>query len=221
MRFAATGVRPLTLVAVYTQKIQVAPVVVGSAVYTANVASPLDSTVYVSTERNAPAAAVRAGLASATQAYPTATIETRSQYVKDQLGAINTLLGLVYALLLFAVLIALMGISNTMALSVHERTRELGLLRAVGMSRRQLRAAIRHEAAIVASFGTLLGMTIGVAFGYVLVKAAHNSGIGHFTIPVTQLALIAAVAISAGVVAASLPARRAARLNVLHAVAAQ
>jgi putative ABC transport system permease protein len=120
-----------------------------------------------------------------------------------------------------AVLVALMGISKTMALSVHERTRELGLLRAVGMSRRQLRSAVRHEAAIVASFGTTLGLAIGVGFGYALVKAAHNSGIGHFTIPVAQLGLIAAVAICAGIVAASLPARRAARLDVLDAIATQ
>jgi putative ABC transport system permease protein len=221
VRFAATGVRPLRLVAIYTQKVQVAPLVVGQAVYQANVVNQLDSTIYVATDRHASNAAVRAGLASASSAYPTATIETRGQYVKDQLGAINTLLGLVYALLLFAVLVALMGISNTMALSVHERTRELGLLRAVGISRRQLRSAVRHEAAIVASFGTMLGLTIGVGFGYALVKAAHNSGIGHFTIPVAQLGLIAAIAITAGIVAASLPARRAARLDILDAIATQ
>jgi putative ABC transport system permease protein len=218
VRFAATGVRPLNLVAIYTQKIQAAPVVVGLAVYDANVASPLDSTIYVATGPHVSRTTVRAGLVAATGAYPTATIETRSQYVKDQLGAINTLLSLVYALLFFAVLIALMGISNTMALAVHERTQELGLLRAVGMTRRQLRATIRYEAAIVASFGTVLGLAIGVAFGYALVKAAHGVGIGHFTIPVTQLGLIAVVAISAGVVAASLPARRAARLDILDAI---
>jgi putative ABC transport system permease protein len=221
VRFAATGVRPLQLVAVYTQKIQAAPVVVSLAVYQANVDNQLDSTIYVAAEPHVSNATVRAGLVAATGAYPTAAIETRSQYVKDQLGAINTLLSLVYALLLFAILVALMGISNAMALAVHERTRELGLLRAVGMTRRQLRSTIRQEAAIVASFGTALGLTIGVAFGYALVKAAHGSGIGHFTIPVTQLALIAAGAICSGVVAASLPARRAARLDVLDAIASQ
>jgi putative ABC transport system permease protein len=218
VRFAATGVRPLELVAIYAQKIQAAPVVVGLAVYDANVASHLDSTIYVATGQHASNATVQAGLVAATGAYPTATVETRSQYVKDQLGAINTLLSLIYALLFFAVLIALMGISNTMALAVHERTQELGLLRAVGMTRRQLRATIRHEAAIVASFGTALGMAIGIAFGYALVKAAHGIGIGHFTIPVTQLALIAVVAVSAGVLAASLPARRAAPLDILDAI---
>jgi putative ABC transport system permease protein len=84
------------------------------------------------------------------------------------------------------VVVALLGISNTLALSLHVRTRELGLLRAVGMTRRQVRAAVRHEAAIVASFGTLLGLGIGIGFGYTLVKAAHNIGITHFTVPVAK-----------------------------------
>jgi putative ABC transport system permease protein len=219
VRFAATGSRPLTLAAIYTQKIQAAPVVLGLAVYQANVASQLDTTIYVATNSAVSDATMRAALESATAAYPTASVETRNQYVSDQLGAINTLLSLVYVLLAFAVVVALLGISNTLALSLHERTRELGLLRAVGMTRRQLRAAVRHEAAVVASFGTVLGLGIGIGFGYTLVKAAHNIGIAHFTVPLTQFVLIAVVAALAGVTAAALPARRAGRLDVLGAIA--
>jgi putative ABC transport system permease protein len=219
VRFAETGTRQLTLVAVYTQKIQAPPIVVGLATYQANVARELDTTIYVATGRGVSSTAVRAGLEAATAGYPTARVESHAQYVRDQLGPTNLLIGLVYVLLAFAVLVALLGISNTLALSLHERTRELGLLRAVGMARRQLRAAVRAEAAIVASFGILLGLTIGVGFGYLLVNAAHSSGIGHFTVPVAQLGVIAVIAGLAGVGAATLPARRAGRLDVLDAIA--
>jgi putative ABC transport system permease protein len=219
VRFAATGTRQLTLVAVYTQKIQAAPVVVGSPVYRANVASQLDNTIYVGTDPGASDAAVRAALETATASYPTAKVETHAEYVKDQLGPVNTLLSLADVLLAFGMLVALLGIANTLALSLHERAHELGLLRAVGMTRRQLRSAVRYEAAIVAAFGTVLGLGLGTGFGYVLVTAAHNSGIGHFTVPTGQLAAVAAVASLAGVAAAGRPARRAGRLDVLDAIA--
>jgi putative ABC transport system permease protein len=221
VRFAATGTKALTLVAVYTQKVQAAPVVVGLPVYEANVASQLDTTIYVATAHGVTSTAARAALDAATAAYPTAKVETRAQYVKDQLGPINTLLGLVYVMLAFAVVVALLGISNTLALSLRERTRELGLLRAVGMARRQLRSAVRCEAAIVAGLGTLLGLVLGTGFAYALVQASHNIGIGDFSLPALQLATVAIIAGVSGVFAAGRPARRAGRLNVLEAVAAQ
>jgi putative ABC transport system permease protein len=162
---------------------------------------------------------IRAGLDRATAAYPTATVENRAQYIHDQLGWINTVLTVVDVLLAFSVLIALLGIANTLALSIHERTREIGLLRAIGMTRRQLRTTVRYESTIIAVFGTVLGLSIGLGFAWAMVKALHNTGINHFTIPGTQLVAIVAVGAVAGVLAAALPARRAARLNVLKAVA--
>jgi putative ABC transport system permease protein len=221
VRFAETGARQLTLVAVYTQKVQAAPVVLGLSLYQANVATRLDNAIYVGTDPHVSDATIRAGLDAATASYPTAKVESHAQYVKDQLGPINSILGLADVMLAFAMLVALLGIANTLALSLHERTRELGLLRAVGMTRRQLRSAVRAEAAIIASFGTFLGLTIGVGIGYALVKASHNTGIGHFTVPADQLGVIAVVAGLAGVIAAGRPARRAARLDVLGAIADQ
>jgi putative ABC transport system permease protein len=220
VRFAEAGTRHLTLVALYSQKVQAAPVVVSMAIYEANVESQLDTTIYVASDGHT-SSTVRAGLDAVTAAYPTAKVQNHAEYVKTQLGPVGKLLALVYVLLAFAVVVALLGISNTLALSLHERTRELGLLRAVGMARRQLRVAVRAEAAIVAAFGTLLGLVIGVGFGYLLVKAAHNSGIGHFTVPMVQLGVIAAIAGLAGIGAAALPARRAANLDVLDAIAAR
>jgi len=219
LRFVAGGTRQLTLVAVYTEKIQAPQVVVSSSVFRANVTSQLLSQVYVSTVRGANTTTVRHDLEAATAGYPTAKVESRSEFVKDQLGPVNILVGLADAMLAFAMLVALLGIANTLALSLFERTRELGLLRAVGMTRRQLRSTVRNEAAVIASFGVVLGLTLGTAFGYALVKASRGAGIGHFTVPVAELGLIALIAALAAVVAAALPARRAGRLNVLEAIA--
>jgi putative ABC transport system permease protein len=127
---------------------------------------------------------------------------------------------MVYALLFLAVLIALLGIANTLALSIFERTRELGLLRAVGMTRRQLRTTVRYESVIIALLGTFLGLLIGVAFGWALVKAMESEGLTAFVIPGGQLVVITVFAVFAGVAAAVLPARRAAKLDVLDAIVA-
>ncbi len=133
----------------------------------------------------------------------------------------NTMLGVVYALLALAILIALVGIANTVALSVVERTRELGLLRAVGMSRGHLRGMVRWEAALIAVYGTVLGLAVGLFLGWSLVFAIKESGIetARTVVPLGQLAAIVVIAGSCGVLAALLPARRAARLDVLDAVA--
>ena len=125
---------------------------------------------------------------------------------------INVFLGL-------AILIALLGITNTMALSVLERTQEIGLMRAIGMTRRQTRSMIRLEAAIVALFGALLGVVVGVFFGWLAVAAIPDSIISRLAIPYGTLAIYAVIATLAGLLAASFPARRAARLNVLDTIA--
>ena len=128
-------------------------------------------------------------------------------------------MAIVYVLLTLAVVIALFGIGNTIALSIIERTRELGLLRAVGMTRRQLRSAVRWEAVLTSVFGTILGLGIGLFFGWVVVEALKDEGLTAFVIPYGQLAVIVLIAALAGVVAAVLPARRAAKLNILNAIA--
>jgi putative ABC transport system permease protein len=146
--------------------------------------------------------------------------QTRTQYVDSIVSEVQTLLGLIYGLLGLAILIAVMGIANTLALSMHERTRELGLLRAVGQTRRQLRSTVRWEALLIALFGTLAGVGLGVFLGWALTRAAASQeGFGVFAVPPAPIAVIVIVGSLAGVIAAVRPARRAARLDVLDALA--
>jgi len=147
--------------------------------------------------------------------------QTRAEYTDSIGGQIDQMLAVVYGLLGIAILIALMGIGNTLSMSIHERTRELGLLRAVGQSRAQLRTALRWESVIVAVFGTIGGLAIGTFLGWGLMRAlSSQEGFGVFDLPVTPLGVILALAAVAGVAAAVRPARRAARLDVLRAIAA-
>jgi putative ABC transport system permease protein len=110
-------------------------------------------------------------------------------------------------------------VANTLALSIFERTRELGLLRAIGMTKGQLRAMVRHEAAIIATFGATLGLAVGAFFGTALVKALVGEGLHEVVVPPVQVAVLVAATTILGVVAAILPARKAARLDVLQALA--
>jgi putative ABC transport system permease protein len=112
----------------------------------------------------------------------------------------------------------LLGIANTLALSTHERTRELGLLRAIGMARRQLRSMIRSEAVIIACLGAVLGVAVAVFFGWALVASMRHLGVTELVIPVGQLGGLAALATAAGMLAGTLPARRASSLAVLDAI---
>ncbi len=114
--------------------------------------------------------------------------------------------------------IALIGIANTLVLSIYERTHEFGLLRAVGTTRGQLRSIVRSESLVIAVFGAVEGVVLGMLFGWAIVAAMHNQGITRLVFPVQQLLVIAVLAGLAGIVAAIAPARRAARLNILQAV---
>jgi putative ABC transport system permease protein len=125
----------------------------------------------------------------------------------------------VQVLLLLAIVIALFGIVNTLGLSIYERVRELGLLRAVGMSRGQARRMVRSEAVIIAVLGGVLGAAIGVLFGWAMQGALASLGVDRLRVPFGSLALYLVAAGLAGVIAAIWPARRAARLNVLEAIA--
>jgi putative ABC transport system permease protein len=152
---------------------------------------------------------------------PTVTLKNQQEFADEQSQQINTFLYIIYALLGLAIIIAVLGIVNTLALSVIERTREVGLLRAVGLSRRQLRRMVRLESVAIAVLGAVLGVIMGVAFGIVLQRAIADQGIDVLSIPALQLALFVLVAAVVGVLAAVLPARRAARLNVLDAITTQ
>ena len=117
--------------------------------------------------------------------------------------------------------IAVIGIANTLSLSIYERTRELGLLRAVGMTRRQLRSSVRWEAAIIAVLGTILGLVLAVGLSYALVQGLSSQGFSAYQVPVGQILVIVVIGAGLGVLASLLPARRAAKLNVLEAIATE
>jgi putative ABC transport system permease protein len=153
-----------------------------------------------------------------TRQFPTSQVLNQQQLKQNQENQINPLLGLVYALLSLAIVVSLFGIANTLALSIYERTRELGMLRAVGMSRRQVRRMVRYESVITALIGAVLGMVLGLIFAALLSVPLRDQGF-VLSYPVGQLVFILIVAALAGVVAAIAPARRASRLDVLQALA--
>src|SRR5439155_14401593 len=153
---------------------------------------------------------VRAALESATRPYGIARVQDAAQFRSTAASGVNTILGLVYVMLTLAIVIAFMGIANTLSLSVYERTRELGLLRAVGQTRRQARSMIRWESVMIAVFGTFGGVSLGTFLAWALVKSSSCTGLGVFSVPPRQLALFVALGAVAGVCAAIRPARQAA-----------
>ncbi len=160
-------------------------------------------------------AANTAKLTNALKTFPDAKIATADQFKKNQEQGINTLLNLLYVLLSLSILISLFGIVNTLVLTVFERTRELGMLRAIGMTRRQVRRMIRHESIITALIGAALGIPVGVVLALMVGKAIKYPA---FTVPWGTLVVFVIAAILAGLVAAIFPARRAGKLNVLEAL---
>ena len=150
--------------------------------------------------------------------YPSAEALDQEELKQSQEEQMNGLLNLIYALLSLAVIVSIFGIVNTLALSIHERTRELGMLRAVGMTRRQVRRVIRYEAVITALIGALLGTALGVLFAALISRPLADEGF-ELAYPVGTLIVILVLAALAGVVAAIGPARRAAKLDVLDALA--
>jgi putative ABC transport system permease protein len=149
--------------------------------------------------------------------FPTAKPQTIAEFKDEQNKSVNGLVGLIYALLSLSVIVALLGIVNTLALSVHERTRELGMLRAVGMSRRQVRRMIRAESVITAAIGAVLGTVLGIVFAAIVSRPLAADGF-VFELPIGALIAVFILAAIAGVLAAIPPARRAARVDVLRAV---
>ncbi len=154
-------------------------------------------------------------LNAAMSGFPDAKVQTKSQFESNQLSGLTTLLNLLYVLLSLSIVISLFGIVNTLVLTVFERTRELGMLRAVGMSRRQVRRMIRHESVITALLGASFGIPLGVALALMVGVAI---GYPAVTIPVGTIVVFVIAAIIAGLIAAIFPARRAGRLNVLEAL---
>ena len=183
--------------------------------------APVDSTIYVTRTAGADPAMVLAGINGVLTDLPTITAKDQDQFAAEQRAPIDQLLAIIYALLGLAVIIAVLGIVNTLALSVIERTREVGLLRAVGMSRRQLRTMIRLESVAISVLGAVLGIALGLIFGISLQQAISDEGIAVLSVPYVQLIIFVLLAAVVGVLAAVWPARRAARMDVLRAITAE
>jgi putative ABC transport system permease protein len=182
---------------------------------------PLDTALFITKQPGAEGNRLRAEISSIIKDNPTVTLKDQQQFAQEQAKQIDQFLYIIYALLGLAIIIAVLGIINTLALSVIERTREVGLLRAVGMSRRQLRRMIRLESVSISLLGATLGMIMGIAFGIALQRAIADQGIDVLSIPWVRLAVFMALAAVVGVLAAVLPARRAAKLNVLTAISTE
>jgi len=223
--FSDGATTEFTVGAVYEARDIAGNYIVPRQAWTPHAVQDIDNTVLIRLDDGVNLETGRRAVERTAEAYNAPDVEDRQQYADSVGEFVNMMLGIVYVLLGLAILIALMGIANTLSLSVYERTRELGLLRAIGESRRQLRSMIRWESVIIAVFGTAGGLGLGVFLGWALVKAA-SEGTGDmiapsFSAPIGQLAVLLVVGAIAGVLAGLRPARRASKLPVLQAVATE
>jgi putative ABC transport system permease protein len=164
-----------------------------------------------------PTDATAKSLEAAVADFPDAKVQTRDGWIQQQNQDFDDFLSMLYILLALSVIVSIFGMVNTLVLSVFERTRELGMLRAVGMTRRQVRRMVRYESIITALIGAALGLPLGIFLALLMTRALSQFNV-QIAIPATQLVIFAIVAIVVGIVAALFPARRAARLNVLRAL---
>ena len=156
-------------------------------------------------------------IARSVAAFPDVVVDTRDEFKDRQLGGLKTMLNILYLLLGLSVVVSLFGVINTLVLSVFERTRELGMLRAIGMTRRQTRRMIRHESIVTALIGATLGIGVGLFLAVITTLALSDYGV-VFAVPYGTLTVFVGIAVLAGMLAAILPARRASKLNVLEAL---
>jgi putative ABC transport system permease protein len=218
MEFPIGGRRDETLKAIYENNQINGPFLLSLADYQQVYPDQVDIAALVKAKSGVAPDDSRAAIDRVVKDYPTVQVKDQAEYKKQQTDSINQLLVLFYLLLALAVVIAFIGIVNTLALSVLERVRELGLLRALGMTKRQLRSMIRWEAAIIAVLGAVLGLALGVFFGWTLVRGLRNQGITDFALPYGTLVGFVVAAALAGIVAAIFPGRRAARIDMLRAI---
>jgi putative ABC transport system permease protein len=213
--------RTLTVRGIYTDEELAGPLVVSTLLHEQTGVDQFDFAVFIRTADGVPDGDAAAAIARISDRYPNGTLESRTDYIDSQAAQIDPIVNLMYGLLGLAIVIALLSIANSMALSIHERSQELGLLRAVGMTRGQMRRSVGYESAVIATIGTLLGLLIGIFFGWSVSVVIRDAGLGAVTLPVVTLIVIGAVAIAGGLLAAAKPAWHASRLDVLRAIATQ
>ncbi|GAB2887373.1 ABC transporter permease [Nocardioides pacificus] len=178
-----------------------------------------DRMLVIEAEPGADLSLVQGGIDEVVSDLRMVTVKDQAEFAAEQRDPIDQLVTMIFALLGLALLIAVLGIVNTLALSIIERTHEIGLLRAIGLSRRQLRRMVTLESVVIATLGATLGVLLGIGFGVALTSSLRSEGLEVIAVPSGQLLIFLGVAVVVGVLAAVLPARRAAKLNVLDAIA--
>jgi putative ABC transport system permease protein len=220
--FSGTGAKKLKVVGVFATKgFLSADYVISNRAYDLVAPHRLEGTTLVTVDDGVSVSTVQDRIDQVLASHPDATVMDQEEFQGALGGLVNQLLGLVTVLLLLAVLIALLGIVNTLALSVFERTRELGMLRAIGLTRAQVRSMVRWESVVISTIGALLGAGLGIGLGLALTHALADQGLSRMAVPGVQLVLYVVAAAVAGVVAAIGPARQAAKVDVLRAVASE
>ncbi|MEM9561530.1 MAG: FtsX-like permease family protein [Actinomycetota bacterium] len=219
VRFPDGMDRDLTVAGLYTEPALAGNQAISTALYESTGAEQLDFASFVILRDGVEIEEARASILAVAEAYPNAEVQDRDEYIEAQSAGLDQLLGLIYGLLALAIVIAAFGIANTLRLSTIERTREIGLLRAVGMTRGQVQSTIRWEAVITALFGAMLGVILGLFFGYAIIYALRDQGVTRFDVPIGQLLIVVILAAIVGLAASIVPSVRASRLNVLDAIA--
>jgi putative ABC transport system permease protein len=220
VKFAATGDQSLRVVGIFASNELLADYNVSLQTYDANVEQLSDVNVFLDVAPGVSIDEAKADVESLLkERYPNVDVNDQADFKQQSLRQVDSVFAIVYVLLALSIFISTFGIINTLGLSIYERIRELGLLRAIGMSRKQVRRMIRVEAVIIAILGALIGIVVGIAFGWVMQLALEDVGIDRLAIPFGQLFFVLVIAAVIGVVAAILPARRAAKIDVLSAIA--
>ncbi len=187
----------------------------------ASVAEPADGQVFLQLADGADVEAVRAAAEAAVEDIPSVTVQDLDEFAGSIAAQLTALVNFIYGLLALSIIIAMIGIANTLSLSIYERTRELGLLRSVGMTQAQVRSTVRWEAVLISVLGSLIGLGLGLALSYAMVIALEGYGLTTFRVPGGSLIIWVVVLAGLGVIASLLPARRAARLDILRAIGAE
>ena len=216
-----TGPRALTVTGIYTAAGPYTGYISDYATLTAVGARELDTAIYVKAADGADTDAVRASLDQELTPFPTVSVQDQASLKEQVNGQFDRVFGFIYALLALAVIVAFIGIVNTLALSVHERRREVGLLRAVGTSRAQVRRMVSLEAVLISLFGAALGVGLGLVYGSLLQRVLSSQGVKVLAIPTGQIVWFLVLSVVGGFVAALWPAVTAARLDVLRAIASE
>jgi putative ABC transport system permease protein len=211
--------RDLTVQGVYSKDDLAGSITVDQRLFDGTNVDLYDFAVFITKAQGTSEADAEAAIAQVAEGFPNGDLQSRSDYIDEQAGQIQQIVNIIYLLLALSVIIAAVGIVITLVLSVFERRRELGLVRAVGMTRSQVRSSVRWESVITAALGTVQGIVVGLLLGYAIVVALRSEGLNTFTVPWPAIIVVLIIAFLIGVVAAIYPARKATRVDILDAIA--